>query len=77
MKISYARQPDDPSYPFMEGESPFATEFNRRQEALFLKGSIQKVDFEQIATVLLEILVEDYNIRHTTKKKRTHNTSTL
>jgi len=69
MLITFKKDPKDPSYPVMAGKTPLSVEFNKRQAKLWSEGRLQKVDFEQVTTVLLEILAEDYNVRHKTKKK--------
>ena len=71
MKITLLADPKDPSHPIMQGDTPIALEFNKRQEALKLTGKQVQYDFEQVCTVLLEILTDDYNKTHTKKKKRT------
>jgi len=70
MKITNQQQPTDPVYPFMHGKGSMAKEFNKRQEKLWKAGHfISKGDFVQaVTTVLLEILVDDYDERHKTKK---------
>jgi hypothetical protein len=68
MRITHQAKVDDPPHPIMEGKTPLAKEFNKRQAILWSKGGGQ-VNFEQVTTVLLEILVEDYNKRNTTPKK--------
>lgn len=58
-------------YPIMHGKKPFAKEFNKRQEALFKEGRMKDPTFESISTVLLEILIDDYDKRHAPRKKKT------
>lgn len=71
MKITIQEQPTDPVYPFMHGKGAVAKEFNKRQEKLWREGRlVAKADFVQsVTTVLLEILIEDYDERHKTKKR--------
>lgn len=68
MKVTYQAKVTDPPHPIMEGKSPMSKEFNKRQAFLWSKG-VGQIDFEQVTTVLLEILVEDYNKRNTLPKK--------
>ena len=69
MRITYKQEPTDPVHPIMHGKGPMVKEFNKRQAALWKEGRFQRFDFEQVATVLLEILVEDYDKRNTPLKK--------
>lgn len=69
MKITYKSQPTDPVHPIMHGNSPSAKEFNKRQAKLWAEGKVDKVDFEQITTVLLEMMLDDYDRRHAPRKK--------
>lgn len=69
MKITYKAELTDPVHPIMHGKTPLAKEFNRRQAELWSAGKVEKVDFEQITTVLMEIFAEDYNRRHAPRKK--------
>lgn len=69
MKITYKQKPEDPVYPIMHGPGALAKEFNKRQKANWATGNVDKVDFEQITTVLMEIFEEDYNRRHALRKK--------
>jgi hypothetical protein len=70
MKITYKENVTDPVYPIMHGDSAIAKEFNKRQKTLWKDGKFQKFDFEQVCTILLEILSEDYNRRHASRKKK-------
>ena len=70
MTITYKKRVEDPPYPIMEGKKPLAIEFNKRQKDLWAKGNVEKVDYEYITTVLLEILVEDYDRRHAPRKNK-------
>ena len=73
MNITHKNKPTDPVYPIMEGKTPMAKEFNKRQKLLWGKGNISNFNFEQIVTtVLLEILIEDYDERHMSQKKIKH-----
>ena len=69
MRITYKDKPTDPFHPIMHGTSPMAKEFNKRQKKLLKEGKLDQVNFEQVSTILLEILVDDYNEQHKTKKK--------
>lgn len=69
MKITLKQQPTDPAHPIMAGKSPMAKEFNKRQAVLWKEGRFQKFDFEQVATVLLEILSDDYDKRYAKDKQ--------
>lgn len=71
MRITYKQSPKDPLYPFMHGDSPLAKEFNKKQKSIWAAGQVTLIDFEQVATVLLEILVDDYNKRHAPRKRKT------
>jgi hypothetical protein len=70
MKITFKAQASDPVHPIMHGTSPTAKEFNKRQEKIWGTGKVDKIDFEQICTVLLEIFAEDYDRRHAPRKKK-------
>lgn len=70
MKITLRQNYVDPSWPIMHGDTPAAKEFNRREEEIWKNGSLGVYNFEQIATVILEILIDDYNERHQNKKKK-------
>ena len=63
MKITWREKEGDPPHPIMVGKTPTAREFNKRQAALWKSGG-SKVDFEQVSTVLLEILIDDYDRRY-------------
>ena len=69
MKITYKANTTDPVYPIMHGASPTAKEFNKRQAELWSSGNFAKYDFEQIATILLEMFADDYDKRHAPRKK--------
>ena len=69
MRITYLAKPEDPVFPIMVGKTSFAKEFNKRQKTLYKDGRVKKVDFEQVITVILDILIEDYDARHPNKKK--------
>lgn len=70
MRITYKEKSTDPLHPVMHGTTPTAKEFNRRQEKLWKDGKLNQVNFEQIATVLLEMFVEDYDKRHAPRGKK-------
>jgi hypothetical protein len=74
MKITIQLKSDDPAHPIMHGDTPIAKEFNKRQESILKTGNVAAYDFEQVTTVLLEILADDYNKRHSRKQKK-HNDS--
>lgn len=69
MKITHNEQPTDPAYPIMHGDTPIAKEFNKSMEAIWKAGHVQKADFELAHTILMEILVNDYNRRHAPRKR--------
>ena len=69
MRITYKEKSTDPVYPIMHGNTPTAKEFNKRQAKLWADGNFVKFDFEQIATILLEMFSEDYDKRHAPRKK--------
>lgn len=64
MKITLKQDPKDPVHPIMHGKGAMAKEFNKRQAVLWKDGHFQKFDFEQVATVLLEVLVEEYDNKY-------------
>jgi hypothetical protein len=70
MKISYREKVTDPEYPIMHGKTPIAKEFNKRQEKLWEEGRLIKVDYEQVTTVILELLCDDYDKRHASRKRK-------
>lgn len=69
MKITHHEQETDPAYPIMQGTTPTAKEFNKRMKELWTLGTIKKVDFELAHTLLMEILIEDYDRRHAPRKR--------
>lgn len=69
MRITHKEKATDPVHPIMHGKSPIAKEFNKRQELLWSQGKFEKFDFEQVTTVLLEILIDDYDKAHAPKKR--------
>lgn len=73
MKITFKQNPDDPLWPIMHGDTPAAKEFNRRQKEIWKTGNFGVFDFEQVATVILEMVIEDYNNRHKPRKKKKTN----
>lgn len=70
MKITYQQKPEDVPYPIMHGDSPLAKEFNKRQRDIWTMGKIEKVDYEQVMTVVLDILGDDFNKRHAARKRK-------
>lgn len=70
MKITIKQKPEDPPYPIMAGDTAAAKEFNRRQKTIWQTGNVEEPNFEQVVTVLLEILIDDYNKRHASRKRR-------
>lgn len=70
MKITFQQNPEDPPYPIMHGETPLSKEFNKRQKDIWAAGKIEKVDYEQVMTVVLAILTDDYNKRHASRKRK-------
>lgn len=69
MKITYKEKITDPAHPIMHGKSPIAKEFNRRQAKLLKEKRLEKVDYQLVSTVLLEILCDDYDKRHLLVRK--------
>lgn len=69
MRITFQEKVTDPPHPIMEGKSPIAKEFNKRQAMLWASGADVKISFEQITTVLLEIFADEYNKNHKKIKK--------
>lgn len=70
MLITYKKEVTDPAHPIMHGDTPFSREFNKRQKKILTDGKIDSFNFEQIIIVLLEILVDDYNKRHVSRKRK-------
>jgi len=70
MIITYKDKVTDPAHPIMHGDSPIAKMFNKRQKDLLVKGKLDKIDYAQVTTVLLEILCDDYDKRHASRKRR-------
>lgn len=70
MRITHAALATDPPYPIMAGDTPLAKDFNKRQKDIWASGKVEKVDYEQVSTVILEILVNDYNKRHASRKRK-------
>ena len=70
MKITHKLSPKDPVYPIMHGKTPMAKEFNKRQKKLWETGVVITYNYEQISTVLLEILADDFSRRHVPRKKK-------
>lgn len=73
MKITWKQKVEDPPYPIMHGKTPLVKEFNKRQAELWKDGKFTAFDYEQVTTVLLEILGEDYDKRHATRKRNHKN----
>lgn len=69
MRITFKEKPTDPVHPIMHGKTPMAKEFNKRQALLWSKGAFTIYDYEQVTTVLLEILIDDYDKAHKSAKK--------
>lgn len=70
MKITYKQELTDPQHPIMHGDTPFAKEFNKRQEQIWKDGVFDKFDYEQVTIVMLEILIADYDKRHAPRKRK-------
>ena len=70
MKITKQATPTDPQHPIMHGDTPFAQEFNARQDKLWKEGKNVEFGFEQVVTVLLEILVDEYDARNKKPTKK-------
>lgn len=70
MRITYKEKVTDPGHPIMHGGAPITKEFNKRQEKLLKEGKINEINFEQVSTVILEILCDDYNKRHASRKRK-------
>lgn len=70
MRITHQSLATDPAYPIMVGDTPLAKEFNKQQEKIWAAGKVNKIDYEQVSTVILEILVNDYNKRHASRKRK-------
>jgi hypothetical protein len=70
MRITLKEKVTDPDHPIMHGDGAIAKEFNRRQAILWKDGKFQKFDFEQVSTILLEIMADDYDKRHGPRKKK-------
>ena len=70
MLITFKKNPDDPAYPIMVGKTPICKEFNKRQEKIWKDGTFKTFDYEQVSTILLEILCDDYDKRHASRKRK-------
>ena len=75
MRITFREKPEDPVYPIMQGKTPMAKEFNKRQAKLYTDGKFIDINdeakaFKQITTVLLEIFADEYDKNHTIKKEK-------
>lgn len=71
MKIDYRTEPNDPDYPVMRGKSASAKEFNKRMLALRKDNKFDPDHaFEQISTIIMEILIEDYDKRNAAKRSK-------
>lgn len=70
MLITHKKEIKDPPHPIMAGKSPIAKEFNKRQEKMWKDGVTKPFDYEQVSTVLLEILCDDYDRRHASRKRK-------
>jgi len=70
MKITFQQKPEDVPYPIMHGDTPLAKEFNIQQKKIWAAGKVERIDFEQVSTVILAILVEDFNKRHASRKRQ-------
>lgn len=69
MKITFKDKITDPVHPIMHGNTPIAKEFNKRMAVLWVDGRFQKFDFELVTTILLEILIDDYDKRNSPPKR--------
>ncbi len=70
MRITFQQLATDPPYPIMHGEGPLAKEFNKRQKDLWAAGKTDVVDFNFVTTMILEILLDDYDKRHASRKRK-------
>lgn len=73
MRITHIEKATDPGYPIMHGDTPLAKEFNKREKKLWedpVAGKILDFNYEQVTTVILEILADDYNKRHASRKRK-------
>lgn len=70
MRITHREKPTDPIYPIMAGNTPIAKEFNKYQKKLWEEGKFTVYDYEQVTTVLLEILTDEYNKKHASRKRK-------
>ena len=70
MKITFRENPEDPAHPMMHGKTPIAKEFNKRQAKLWATGNNPPVNFEQVSTILMEILMDEYNKNNSAAKKK-------
>ena len=73
--IKYRVDPSDPPWLLMVGDSPMAKEFTKREEDIFKSGRIIELNTaEKISNhtslIIESILTDDYNRRHSERKKR-------
>lgn len=77
MKIKFKENENDPPYPYVVGDSPFAKVFNQREKEFFeahpqkeyIQNNWTAQDWrDQVLDMGFSILMEDYNNRHTVKK---------
>lgn len=76
MIITHKNKATDPAHPIMQGKTPMAKEFNKRQAKLLKDGKIETINYEQVTTVLLEILCDDFNGRRAPRKRKKVETKT-
>ena len=78
MKITLKEKVTDPVYPIMHGKTPTAKEFNKRMKSIWIAspGQSLRFDFEQVATILLEMFSDDYDKRHASRAKKKTPTDT-
>lgn len=61
---------DERGLPKMQGENPFSKVFNERVQKLAQEGRFLEYSEQAITLVILELLIDDYNERNETKKKK-------
>ena len=69
MLITIQQKPTDPPYPIMGGDTPFAKEFNKRSKVLWERGLNVENMHQLVSEMINEILVDDYNRRHASRKR--------
>jgi len=70
MLITTQQKTSDPVYPIMQGNTPLATEFNKRSKELWEGGNLDRLENMDIQMILIEIFADEYNKRHAPRKAK-------